>query len=291
MLNQQPLLALGFTALENDVYVFLLGESPATGYRVAQAIGKPVANTYKAIESLAGKGAVLVDDGEARQVRAVRPDELLGRLRREFSSRAAAAEDALAQLHERSEDERVYSLRTRGQALERARAMLAGARKTVAVDSYPQVLGELRTALIDTAARGVAVGVTSYAPIEIPGAEVVVHARPQLALRLFPGEQFTLVTDAQEHLVAFFRDSDGEPRQAIWSGSRFLSIQYHDGLICMMLTQTFDALLQGRITLEEARRQRERLRPHSILCTPGLEQFVGHSQDEIAEFVRDSGTQ
>jgi len=46
------LVPFGFTNLESEIYVFLLGESPATGYRIAQAIGKPAANTYKAIESL-----------------------------------------------------------------------------------------------------------------------------------------------------------------------------------------------------------------------------------------------
>ena len=43
---------LGFTELESRIYIFLLEESPATGYRIAQAIEKPVANTYKAIELL-----------------------------------------------------------------------------------------------------------------------------------------------------------------------------------------------------------------------------------------------
>ena len=37
----QTLVALGLTALEGEVYTLLLRESPATGYRVAQALGKP----------------------------------------------------------------------------------------------------------------------------------------------------------------------------------------------------------------------------------------------------------
>lgn len=49
---------LGFTGLEADVYTALLAESPTTGYRVAQALGKAVANTYKAIASLEAKRAV-----------------------------------------------------------------------------------------------------------------------------------------------------------------------------------------------------------------------------------------
>lgn len=40
--------SLGFTELEASVYAYLVQKSPATGYRVAQAIRKPVANlSYK----------------------------------------------------------------------------------------------------------------------------------------------------------------------------------------------------------------------------------------------------
>jgi hypothetical protein len=43
----------GFTGLEAQVYVFLLRHAPATGYRISHAIGKPTANTYKALAELA----------------------------------------------------------------------------------------------------------------------------------------------------------------------------------------------------------------------------------------------
>ena len=92
------LAALGFTDLEAAVYVYLVENSPATAYRVAQGIGKPVANTYKAVESLQQKGAVLVDETKTRLCRAVPPDDLLGRLEKTFETRREAAAQALARL-------------------------------------------------------------------------------------------------------------------------------------------------------------------------------------------------
>ena len=68
----QSLMALGFTGLEAEIYAFLLGQSSVTGYRVAQALGKPAANTYKAIESLERKEAVLIGYGLKRNPR-IRP--------------------------------------------------------------------------------------------------------------------------------------------------------------------------------------------------------------------------
>src|SRR5438105_11642808 len=120
----ESLVALGFTALEAEVYIYLLGASPATGYRVAQAIGKPIANTYKAIEALESKGAVIVEHSANRLCRAIPAEELLGQLERRFRDRRSKAARALSELPGSADDDRVYQLRSRDQVYERARSML-----------------------------------------------------------------------------------------------------------------------------------------------------------------------
>ena len=97
--SQDPLVnalcELGFTEIEALVYAFLVGSEAATGYRISHAIGKPTANTYKAIASLAQQGAVQVDEGGNRLVRAVPPDELLAGLERRSREKREAARAAL----------------------------------------------------------------------------------------------------------------------------------------------------------------------------------------------------
>ena len=61
------LIQIGFTQLESEVYLYLLTEGAHTGYAVAKAIGKAVANVYKAIERLAQKGAVEQSSGNNKQ--------------------------------------------------------------------------------------------------------------------------------------------------------------------------------------------------------------------------------
>src|SRR4051794_8088247 len=144
---------LGFTEMEGRIYTFLCQEAPATGYRIAQAIGKPVANTYKAIEVLERKGALLVDDGENRMYRAVPVEEILGRLDRDFRESRARTARAFAPLGTPAEDERVYQLRAREQVLERARQMLAGAQKVALASLFPEPLELLREDLERAARR------------------------------------------------------------------------------------------------------------------------------------------
>jgi sugar-specific transcriptional regulator TrmB len=85
------LTTLGFNELEAIAYAFLVENSPVTAYRVAQGIGKPVANTYKAVESLREKGAVLVDETGNKLCRAVPPAELLRKMERRFRSQQSKA--------------------------------------------------------------------------------------------------------------------------------------------------------------------------------------------------------
>src|ERR1041384_1823521 len=104
----QTLQRLGFSELEATIYAFLLQESPATGYKIANAIGKPVANTYKGINALQDKGAVIVDEGENRLCRAVPPKELFAQMQRTYHQQCERAVEALARFNAPPEDERVY---------------------------------------------------------------------------------------------------------------------------------------------------------------------------------------
>jgi len=239
----QALAALGFTNLEAEVYTALLKESPSTGYRIAQSLGKPAANTYKAIESLEAKGAVLVDDGASRLCRAVPPDELLASLGRAFAERREAATRALARFREAPADDRVYQMRSREQVMERARQMLERATEIALLDAFPGPLEELRPDVERAAARGIDVAVKIYAPADVAGAEVVAPPSAGAILGRWPGEWVNLVVDGAEHLLAFLAPGGGEVYQAVWSGSAYLSWVYHSAVSSEMIL----AALEGRI--------------------------------------------
>lgn len=237
-LHVESLTELGFTQLEAEVYVFLLQAATATGYGVAKALGRPTANTYKAIATLEAKGAVMVDDGETRVCRAVPAHELLARLDREFQARRVRAESSLESLHGGERDDRVYQLRTRAQVIERARSMLGRARERVLVDAFPDTLPPIAGALEETAARGVAVTVLVYElDLSLDGVELVlVHDAPGI-LDAWPGHQLNLNVDAEEHLLALLEPEEGGVLQATWSHSPYLSCLHYSGTACEITVQ------------------------------------------------------
>jgi HTH-type transcriptional regulator, sugar sensing transcriptional regulator len=226
----ESLIYLGFTDIEARVYCFLLGESPATGYRIAQGIGKAAANTYKAIDDLVQRGAVLVDEGETRLVRAVRPRELIAAIEREQNERKRRATSALEAIKSVTPDERVYRLTTPKQVLERARAMLKGTKEIVLADLFPPVAEALAGDLEKTARNGLRVVAKFYLPVRIPKVEHVFAKETQLIFAAWPGAQLSLVSDAREHLFALFSPDLERVHQAVWSNSVFLSCLAHNHL-------------------------------------------------------------
>ncbi len=227
----EALTELGFTGLEAEVYAVLVEIAPVTAYRVANVLGKAAANVYKAVESLAQKGAVLVDDGASRLLRAVPPSELLARVEREQRRAREQAERALERLRRPEADDRVYRLETREQVMERAETMLRDARQLACVDAFPEPLAELRGAIDEAVGRKVRVLIQAYEPVDVPGARVVVAPRGQELRAAWPAQWLNVVCDAREHMISLLRSGGGEVVQAIWTGSAYLSVIYYSGLV------------------------------------------------------------
>ena len=55
---------IGFSELESKIYITLLQEGRATGYKISKIIGKPVANTYQALYKMQIKGLVIIDESK-----------------------------------------------------------------------------------------------------------------------------------------------------------------------------------------------------------------------------------
>jgi len=158
---RQLLTDFGFTSLESEIYAFLLRESPATGYRIAQAIGKPAANTYKAIQTLEAKGAVLVEVSGTKRVRAVPAADLLDRIGKQFAKRRAEAVAGLESLGKPAMDDRIYVLKSKEQAIQRVETMLAESKELVIGLINADWMPELEDARAEAASRDVEVLLTA----------------------------------------------------------------------------------------------------------------------------------
>jgi sugar-specific transcriptional regulator TrmB len=271
---RESLRAFGFTELEADVYAFLLGESPATGYRVAQAIGKPVANTYKAVQTLQAKDAVVAEDGDGRLCRAVPAEELLDQLERRFRNNRRRASRVLGRLRSNCEDNRVYQLRTPARVFERCRRILADCRHVAIIDAFPRTLEELRPTIEKAATRGVAVAVQAYQAADVAGVKVAVRPDGETVRRRWPGEWLNVVADGHEYVLALLTEDLQAVHQAVWSRSAYLACVYQGAVAAEVALSEITRLIEDGASLRLLRRT---LRRHPILSrrdSPGYQELI-----------------
>lgn len=261
----EHLARLGFTAMESEVYVALLRHSPATGYRVATAIGKATANTYKALRTLAEKGAILHEEGDGSLYRAVPVKELLARRTREFEEQRDAAFEALKNVGDDTIDTGVYRLHSHDQVIQRAREMIDRAQEVTLMVGFPSVVAALQDALEAAAERGVAVAVKSYAVLDMVGVEFIESTESTYWQRESPGMELQLVVDAEEYLIALMTDVD--VLQAIWSASPFLGYMTHNSIALEHTITGIAGAVKAGADIAAVRRMM-RVKHHPV-ATPG----------------------
>jgi hypothetical protein len=100
----------------------------------------------------------------------------------------------------------------------------------VLADVFPGLMAELADDFVDAGARGCRVLVKVYRRLELEGIELLLQPEGERVFSNWPGEQLSLVVDAEEHLLALFDDDLESVHQALWSRSTFLSCLHHNHL-------------------------------------------------------------
>lgn len=271
------LLPFGFNELESEAYLFLLRESAATAYRIAQGIRKPSANVYKAMESLEEKGAVTTTEEEARLYVAVPPAELLAKLERSFHRRREEAAAAIASVDRPLPDDRVHRLHSRELVFARMASMLEGAERVALADGFPIPLAELREPLEAAARRGVKVGVKAYDGTSMAGVRTVVPDNARETVARWPGQWINLVVDGAQTAIAYL-SRDGV-HQAIWTASPWLSWTYHSALVSEISLAAVSHEVERHGSIDRARLVLEELRELLALDAPGYRAAIERSRD------------
>jgi sugar-specific transcriptional regulator TrmB len=242
----QPLVDLGLTSLESEIYAYLLVNSPATGYRVAKDTGKPTANTYKAIQSLRDKGGLIIEDSTNRLCRAVPMGEFLDVLERRFFRLKKEAEKDLSGLKPAPDDERIYYLHTPDQVFERFRQMLRRCEYIALFDLFPLTLDRMRRDIESEASRGIRIAVKVYRQCDIHGVEIVHAQDGEKTIQRWPGQWANGIVDGREHLLAFLSRDGTRVLQAVWSAHTYTSWIYHSSLMYELLHGTLSGRFEER---------------------------------------------
>lgn len=255
----EALRAFGFTALEAEIYVYLVQHSPATGYKVAKGIGRSFTNTYKALEALREKGAIIVDEGAIRLTRAIPVEELVARARREFRDQQERLIAGVSRLPRAPADTRIYQLATVEQVYSRATDLLNEAQRSILLELYPQPLARLSDQIQAVASRGPTCAARVYEPTDLEDVTVIVSPFGAENLAQHKFQWLSILVDGEQSLLALLTRDGKAVVQALWTANPMLSRSLYDYANSDLHHYGFRAALDHAESLDEVRREYSRL--------------------------------
>lgn len=222
---------LGLNSLEAEVYIKLLSSTPITAYKIGKLLNKPTANVYKAIDSLASKGAVIIEENKNKQCKAVPPDEFLNHYEKNFIEKTNIIKKKLSELNVDVYDERTYSLFSVSLIFERFKTMMQKCKVIAVIDIFPKPLEKVIDIIRETALRGIDIHLEVYQPVEIEGVNITLFNPGNKVLEHWKSQQLNLIIDGEEHLIALMDNDITKIHQATWSNNLYKSCILHAGAI------------------------------------------------------------
>jgi sugar-specific transcriptional regulator TrmB len=263
---------VGFSGSEAEVYLALLGEPGASGYRVAQLVGKPAANTYKALDSLRVKGAVVADDSTGTKTYvALSVREYLDGMRRDLETRQEELEGELRGLTTTPLKGGIFQLVNPSQVYERARGMLAAAQTVVLVDAFPAPIERVKEDICRAAKRGVHVLVKAYAPVDLAGCDVIAPKQDSQVLKLWNGDWLNLAVDCHEFIQSFLKRDSGGVWEAVWSRNPYMAALTYNGIAHELVLTRTAQLLHRKAPEAEVMAELKRLADRYMSETPMMD--------------------
>jgi len=227
----QPLLELGLTRLETNIYCLLVtGESRST-QEIAESLQQPPDDVAVAVNTLRERGAVMVSAADPDLHQAIPAEEVLAHATQRFHRIRNRASGALRKLAKSPPTEDMCSIESAPEVWSRLARMLGHCREVALLDLFPLAVEKLRQPLEEAAGRGCHVAVKTYCPTRLAGVMAVNEPDAGEVVLRWGGQWANGVIDGQEYLLALL-SADGElVHQSVWSDSPCFGWVYHCSLL------------------------------------------------------------
>ncbi|MCK5133435.1 MAG: hypothetical protein KAR40_14935 [Candidatus Sabulitectum sp.] len=234
----------------------LVREPGSTGYKVAKALGKPVPNTYKILETLESRGAILLDDsGKSRLYSALPIEEYI---EQQVYGLKYTGEMLKKELHSMSAtppEEGVYRLSNVRQVYAKASAMIASAESNLLLDADALPMGKLRESIEAAAARGVTVLLHCHdEDSTFKGCDIIRSCKLD-----WPGDWLVVLVDGVEYLISILSEGEAYVHQAVWSKNPFIAPCIYQGYLNKAMLYRITLMFGEKPTLGEVKAELDRL--------------------------------
>lgn len=265
---------IGLSRFEAEVYIFLLKESPSTGYNIAKKLGKAAPNIYPVLDSLIQKGAVNIDDfSNTKKYYAVNPDIFSKHINGAFIKKSTEMAESLKDIKNTLDEEFIQRIPTESHVFEVCSDIISRAEHIIFVEAFPETLERIKPSLEKQALKGVHIVVTSYRKIEIKNCTVALKKNGEVFIKRWKGQWLNIVADHRENIQAFFHESN-KIHEAVWMKSPYLSTTLANGMAYEFLFCKIVEELSASAFTETAEKMLNKYSFIKPVNSPGYNEFI-----------------
>lgn len=234
----------------------LVREPGSTGYKVAKTLGKPVPNTYKILETLEARGAVLLDNsGKSRLYSALPIRDYINQQVYSLKYTGEKLDKELQNMSAAPPEEGVYRLANINQVYAKASAMIDSAKSNLLVDADTLPMGRLRESIEAAASRGVTVLLHCHdGESTFNGCDIIRSCKLD-----WPGDWLVVLVDGVEYLISVLAEDEEYVHQAVWSKNPFIAPCIYQGYLNKAMLYRITMMFGGNPDIKIIKAELDRL--------------------------------
>lgn len=195
----------GFSKTDALVYIELLKNGRASGYKIAKNISLARSTVYSSIDNLFNNGYIFMADGDIKEYEAKSPDLIFKKIEENAIKDIEFLKEELSSLANEQKKDFIYNISGHDHLLLKAKEMIEQSVSEVYLNTdFP--LGFLKKEMKSAVARGVRVIVFSFNKVEVYDDNIETFSRFSVPEKDYPSHRFMLVVDMEQTLIFSHRE-------------------------------------------------------------------------------------
>lgn len=211
------LMDFGFTKTDALVYINLLKNGRASGYKIAKEISLSRSSVYSSIDNLYNNGYIFMSEGDTKEYEAKSPELIFSQIEKKTVENISILKKELSKMMLQEEKEFIYNLTGYDNLVQRAREMISQAKVEIYLNSDFR-LGIFGDEICQAIERGVRIICFSFNRIETPHEKVELYSRFDKDEDLYPSHRFMMVVDMSQALIFSHR----EESEGLYTNNRLM---------------------------------------------------------------------
>lgn len=223
--------SIGFTQYESQVYLALLNRSNVTGYELAKLSGVPASKIYAILNRLLDKEVIQIIDTEPKKYIPQPPDEILSRMRTEYSNAFDVLDEKLEHIYSEEEtaSNHIWNVSGREIIMRKVTDFINKCSQHLYLSVWDEEMDEISDALLSAKDRGVKITIVHFGNKLLGIENEYRHGREHSIRIERGGRRIALIVDDEKVILGHFLE-DGSSNAA-WTINKGLVLLAKDYII------------------------------------------------------------